>query len=224
MAGLRGRLVREASRATLGRPATKGRSVVERGVLCRTNRVSAPGAGYSGSGTRPASSPAVRHTAGSHGLTCWWPQRSTHARTASMIASTASPSSLPAGVTAPISGSGAHAHLAGRASWVPMANHERRIRATGPYLGSRLNGSLLRSGSTIAENGTNDKATRTDDRNGRSVPRDRTPAPTATRSRSGSRTPHGSVETDVRELGGNREERADQARAANRRVPAHAPS
>ena len=73
---------------------------------CRGNDHEDP-TGYGGSAGCPARSPPVRHTARSHGLAFPGPNRSTQARTASVIASTASPSSLPAGATAPISRSSA---------------------------------------------------------------------------------------------------------------------
>ena len=58
---------------------------------------------------------AGQHTARSHGPLAERPNRSTQARTASMIASTASPSSLPAGVIGPSSGSSAPVHLVAHA-------------------------------------------------------------------------------------------------------------
>jgi len=71
---------------------------------CRPCRPCRPAAGarLGAGGERPCSSPPVSHTARSH--TPAWstaPNRSPNAQTASIIASTASPSSLPAGVTAP---------------------------------------------------------------------------------------------------------------------------
>jgi len=81
---------------------------------------------YGGSAGWPCSSPPVRHTARSHGPVSERPNRSTHARTASVIASTASPSALPAGATAPISGSSEHAHRVANARKLPARSRAAR--------------------------------------------------------------------------------------------------
>jgi hypothetical protein len=104
-----GRLSRRLTRRR--RAQLDGYDVVPRG----TTTVNV---GYGGS------SPPVSKTARSQGPSSSRPNRSTHARTASIIASTASPRPLPAGVTAVGSGSSATIHRVAHPDRLPA-----RLRA-----------------------------------------------------------------------------------------------